>query len=260
VNQDSGWDIPGSPEPGSKEGGWKPNVNNGTDLWEANLRNGGQPPPQPAAKTPWGHTPSTNIGGTWGEDDDTTDNTNMWQGVPNNQGSQNPQWGGGPAAMPKKEQDWSGGSSWGGDSRGDMRGGMGGMDPRGAPDRGDMRGGMGGMDMRGAGGDMMRPDMMMNPRGGGGGGDPRLGRMNGEAPMWGAPKSQQPPVNQWGGPPPKEMKGGPSSGWEEPSPPAQRRQVTNYDDGTSLWGNPGAPQPPTWRGPNKPDANKVCSA
>lgn len=26
------------------------------------------------------------------------------------------------------------------------------------------------------------------------------------------------------------------SGWEEPSPPAQRRNIPNYDDGTSLWG------------------------
>lgn len=33
---------------------------------------------------------------------------------------------------------------------------------------------------------------------------------------------------------------GPSngSGWEEPSPPTQRRNMPNYDDGTSLWGNP----------------------
>lgn len=34
--------------------------------------------------------------------------------------------------------------------------------------------------------------------------------------------------------------GGPgnSAGWEEPSPPSQRRNMPNYDDGTSLWGNP----------------------
>lgn len=35
--------------------------------------------------------------------------------------------------------------------------------------------------------------------------------------------------------------GGPGNGaggWEEPSPPSQRRNVPNYDDGTSLWGNP----------------------
>lgn len=30
--------------------------------------------------------------------------------------------------------------------------------------------------------------------------------------------------------------GGKSTGWEEPSPPAQRRNMPNYDDGTSLWG------------------------
>lgn len=92
VNQDTNWDVPGSPEP--MAGGniiksdptqsvaaagaaavpstWKPNINNGTELWEANLRNGGQPP-APAVQKPWGHTPSTNLGGTWGEDDDGTD-------------------------------------------------------------------------------------------------------------------------------------------------------------------------------------------
>lgn len=31
---------------------------------------------------------------------------------------------------------------------------------------------------------------------------------------------------------------GNGAGWEEPSPPSQRRNVPNYDDGTSLWGNP----------------------
>lgn len=95
VNQDTSWDIPGSPEPTVKMDGssgpppWKPTVNNGTELWEANLRNGGQPPPQPQQKTPWGHTPSTNIGGTWGEDDD-GDSTNVWNGGNSNQ----QQWGG----------------------------------------------------------------------------------------------------------------------------------------------------------------------
>lgn len=63
----------------------------GTDLWEANLRNGGQPPPQ-QQKTPWGHTPATNIGGTWGEDDDVGDSSNVWTGVPSNNGTT--QWGG----------------------------------------------------------------------------------------------------------------------------------------------------------------------
>lgn len=89
VNQDTNWDVPTSPEPPRdphKENmpEWRPPVNNGTDLWEANLRNGGQgqPPPQQQNKPPWGHTPSTNIGGTWGEDDDTADSSNMWTGAP----------------------------------------------------------------------------------------------------------------------------------------------------------------------------------
>lgn len=88
VNQDTNWDVPGSPEPGPRgETGaaagvshWKShNINNGTELWEANLRNGGQPPPQPVQKTPWNHTPTTNIGGTWGEEDeDATESTSVW--------------------------------------------------------------------------------------------------------------------------------------------------------------------------------------
>jgi hypothetical protein len=34
VNQDTGWDIPASPEPGVKDGVpvWKPNVNNGKEV------------------------------------------------------------------------------------------------------------------------------------------------------------------------------------------------------------------------------------
>lgn len=34
MNQDTGWDIPASPEPGVKDGVpvWKPNVNNGKEM------------------------------------------------------------------------------------------------------------------------------------------------------------------------------------------------------------------------------------
>lgn len=139
MNQDTNWEVPGSPEPGAKvepnaAGGpppWKPNANNGaflgTDLWEANLRNGGQPPPQPASKTPWGHTPTTNIGGTWGEDDDVSDSGNVWTGPPPPQ-----QWSGAPPphaqqwSVPKKD-DWN---AWGEPHR---------ADPRIDPHRGDPR-------------------------------------------------------------------------------------------------------------------------
>lgn len=86
VNQSTNWDIPSSPEPPNKVEGtngsvpWKPPVNNGTELWEVNLRNGGQPP----QKTAWGHTPANNIGGTWGEDDE-ADSSNVWTGGNSNQ-------------------------------------------------------------------------------------------------------------------------------------------------------------------------------
>ncbi|XP_036223041.1 protein Gawky isoform X2 [Bactrocera oleae] len=89
VNQDTNWEVPSSPEPTNKDPSagptmWKPTINNGTDLWELNLRNGGQPPVQPVQKTPWGHTPSSNLGGTWGEDDDGTESSSVWTGSSNN--------------------------------------------------------------------------------------------------------------------------------------------------------------------------------
>lgn len=242
VNQDTNWDIPGSPEPPGKMDGngstsWKPSVNNGTELWEANLRNGGQPPPQPQQKTPWGHTPSTNIGGTWGEDDE-ADSSNVWTGVPSgqqqwggNSGNNGAMWGG-----PKKENEWGNNSvsgGWGGDPRA--------PDPRGAPsmDPRDMR-----PDLRSTGTDNMR---LLDPReqmriasAGDMRGDPRgiTGRLNGagaEA-FWNqtGPHSGTQHMHHQ-----NKMAVGPTTaGWEEPSPPSQRRNVPNYDDGTSLWGNP----------------------
>lgn len=64
------------------------------------------------------------------------------------------------------------------------------------------------------------------------------GRLNGagaEA-FWGqaGPQANAHHMHQ----PKMPMGPGNSTGWEEPSPPSQRRNMPNYDDGTSLWGNP----------------------
>lgn len=99
---------------------WKPPVNNGTDLWEANLRNGGQPPPQQQAKAPWGHTPSTNIGGTWGEDDDSADSSNMWTGAPPPAQTNNAQW---PGNSGNQNSMWTGGAASGSGAGGGSGGG-----------------------------------------------------------------------------------------------------------------------------------------
>ncbi|XP_046663317.1 protein Gawky isoform X1 [Homalodisca vitripennis] len=248
VNQDSGWDIPSSPEPGQKDSNgtplppvWKPNINNGTELWETNLRNGGQPPPRVEKSTPWGsHTPASNIGGTWGVDDDIGDSSNMWNPQsqwPNGPNQpQQPMWTG--AGGPKKETEWGGGGGGGaGNNWGDPRGAVGGaMDPRDLPRGADMRSSM--VDQR----DPMR-SVMDQHRGMVGGdvmmrGDPRgiSGRLNGGASeMWPQQAPHHlPPAKPWpGGPPPKDK----PNGWEEPSPPQQRRNIPNYDDGTSLWGS-----------------------
>ncbi|XP_019771364.1 protein Gawky isoform X3 [Dendroctonus ponderosae] len=247
VNQDTQWDIPASPEPTMKIDGtgpppWKPAINNGTELWEANLRNGGQPPPQPQQKTPWGHTPSTNIGGTWGEDDDTADSSNVWTGVPNNQ----QQWGNNNSNAMWGDSNKRAAGSNGGNSSGWA-------DPRSAPDprasvsaasvaamdsmRSDLRAAAAasGLDPR-----QLDPREMRQMTGGDMRGDPRgiTGRLNGAgAEFW---SQSAPHAGPGGMHHPNKMPVGPgnTAGWEEPSPPTQRRAMSNYDDGTSLWGNP----------------------
>ncbi|XP_017467551.1 PREDICTED: protein Gawky isoform X3 [Rhagoletis zephyria] len=345
VNQDTNWEVPSSPEPTNKDPSgaptmWKPTINNGTDLWELNLRNGGQPPTQPVQKTPWGHTPSSNLGGTWGEDDDGADSSSVWTGSSNNPTSagavgvagvsstgvaanvpvNGPQWGqssvgvgvgtsgnaagapsvnigsvsavgsatGGPGvnvtgSVNSVSASGSAGNNWS-DSR-EMSSGtvsgviaMRGVDPR--------------DQIRGTSAAEPRDLRMLDPRDPIRG-DPRgiSGRLNGTSEMWGQHHSmthnQIPAMNKivgpggvgagvstgavvagagvagigpggvnainpggvsgnvnahWGassavvGPKDITSMAGKVTGWEEPSPPPQRRNIPNYDDGTSLWG------------------------
>ncbi|KAH9365619.1 hypothetical protein HPB48_005783 [Haemaphysalis longicornis] len=226
INQEAPWELP--PSPGTKDPPtgppWRAPVNNGTEIWENNLRSsraGGNKQPNPGGpqaaqgsgqcsqQQPWGsHTPTSHIGGTWGEEDEAPP-SNMWTGVP-----PPAQQGGGPRPPPE------GPPSWGGDHH---RGG-GGDKHWGAPAP-PPNSGWGGPEER-------------EPQGGGrlwGGGRPSHGMDDGS---WG-PKAGGPPpgVGTWspvGGPNGKRE----PSGWEEPSPPPSRRPVTNYDDGTAVWGNP----------------------
>lgn len=128
MNQDSPWDVPITPPPeNGKESQpstvWRAPVNMGTEIWENNLRmnkgSGSSVPAQTASAPPWGHTPATNIGGHWGDDD----SSNMWSGVPptnppnpanwSDSNSANSNMWGNP--MPS-DKHWSGSqsSSWGG--------------------------------------------------------------------------------------------------------------------------------------------------
>lgn len=270
VNQDTQWDVPASPEPANKDA-LKMNINNGTELWETNLRNGGQPTQQPTQKTPWG--PSNNIGGTWGVDDDSNaENNSVWTGgatgganppVAGQQGwnqNNNAMWPPNVAnAPPKKEPEWSGNVPVpGGANNWENRGTAAPPPPHIPAPPLDMPN----VDMRN-----MRPPGAIEPsrefRG-----DPRgiSGRLNGSSGMWdqhpmpNAPLNKMPPQapmlnaaggNQWpvgaGGPqnvPPSKL---PTS-WDEASPPASRRNMSNLDDGTSLWGAPTNPNRPN--GPN----------
>ncbi|KAH8269795.1 hypothetical protein KR018_008133 [Drosophila ironensis] len=319
VNQDTNWEVPSSPEPTNKDTAgppmWKPSINNGTDLWESNLRNGGQPTAQQVPKPSWGHTPSSNLGGTWGEDDDGTDTSSVWAGGPVtntgsgttvgvNQGGVNvgpgvvapagPQWtqvgvglgstgvsgssnipGAGGVVSGSGTNANNAGNGWG-DPR-EIRpmtgGGTSSIDIRSV----DHRGGNGSGTTTGDPRDIRMIDPRDPIRG-----DPRgiSGRLNGTSEMWG--HHQQMSHNQMqnmnkmvgqsastsgnvGGATGSGIPGGPGpgsgpvsanipaqwgptqavgnkdiskqiSGWEEPSPPPQRRSIPNYDDGTSLWG------------------------
>ncbi|XP_058815309.1 protein Gawky-like [Topomyia yanbarensis] len=269
VNQDSRWDVPASPEPGSKPDPnsaisgptagipmWK--TNTGTEIWEANLRNGGQmPQQQPVQKTPWG--PSTNIGGTWGEDDDASESNTVWNGatagtnqtpaVPQGGQPQQPPWNaanntamwgpGGPAsgAVKKENNDWGG-------TAGPAAGGW---DQRNAPPVGapntiagmestniDMR------NMRITGGIDGNREIRGDPRG-------ISGRLNGNVNLWdqhqlpGMAPNKIPPVTtpvtpagggQW---PTNQVPGHNKmpSNWDDSSTQGVRR---NVDDGTAMWG------------------------
>ncbi|XP_015838344.1 protein Gawky isoform X3 [Tribolium castaneum] len=266
VNQDTNWDIPGSPEPSMKMDGsapppWKPAINNGTELWEANLRNGGQPPPQPQQKTPWGHTPSTNIGGTWGEDDD-ADSSNVWTGVPSGQ----QQWGntansGGMWGGPKKESEWgaaAGNPGWGDPRTATDPRATGGIDPR------DMRPDL--RDMRAGSSDPMRlldPREQMRLAGSDMRGDPRgiTGRLNGAGAadaFWGqaGPHTGTQHIHHQ-----NKMPVGPGNGagWEEPSPPTQRRSHwKDLPTGASMGRGSTAGPPGMAQSRIKPDGSVWC--
>ncbi|XP_058815313.1 protein Gawky-like [Topomyia yanbarensis] len=267
VNQDTQWDVPVSPEP--LKDALKTTFNNGTELWETNLRNGGQPTQQPTQKTPWG--PSSNIGGTWGVDDDSNaENTSVWTGGAagnaNPPASGQPNWNQNNNAMwppnvsnapPKKEPEWTsnvggvgstGGSNW--ENRGATA-------PPPPPHVAAPQLDIANVDMRN-----MRPPGAIEPsrefRG-----DPRgiSGRLNGSSGMWdqhpmpNTPLNKMPPQppmlnsgaggNQWpiggGGGPQNIPPSKPQTGWDEASPPASRRNMSNLDDGASLWGSSANP-------------------
>ncbi|XP_054719773.1 protein Gawky-like [Uloborus diversus] len=110
INQDTSWDVPSSPHCSPKEGStWTSSTSTGTEIWENNIRHhikssSAKAPTQ--MREPWGHTPSTHIGGTWGEEEDTT---NLWTGVPQASGatwggeSNSSVWG---SSNPVEKQNW----------------------------------------------------------------------------------------------------------------------------------------------------------
>lgn len=93
INQESTWNLPPSPQSSPKESAsvWRSGTTAGTEIWENALAKGSSSVANTPSSSnqPWGHTPSTHIGGTWGEDEDS--GNNHWTGVPqtNNGGVSN---------------------------------------------------------------------------------------------------------------------------------------------------------------------------
>lgn len=156
-------------------------------------------------------------------------------GANNASGSSAPHlWGGA-----KKENDWNTPTSGGSGGWGDPRA----PDPRAPPmDHRDIRPDP--REMRAGSNDQMRlVDPQLRLPVGDMRGDLRgiTGRLNGSGAetFWpqGGPQAPAHHMHHQG-----KMPVGPGgnggAGWEEPSPPSQRRNMPNYDDGTSLWGNP----------------------
>ncbi|CAM1318662.1 Uncharacterised protein g6992 [Pycnogonum litorale] len=243
VNQDTAWDVPSSPEPRTKDNNpsvWRASVSNGTEIWESNLRNGGRSiaPPQPPQQ-PWGRNPTTNIGGTWGEEEDTS---NMWTGVPGNGGSHN-QWGsptGNAAAAAAVAANAN--NYWGGQSQNGPQ-----------PQQVDKSKQWGPVAPQGNG-----PPPNSGPPPHQGPAQPWVDQPRAPGPSLNMPgdngtaawSGNKPSVpSSWqGGPPPtarplskdNSIVGHNNAGWQEPSPPPQRRSAPqSSDDGTAVWGNPG---------------------
>ncbi|XP_035230860.1 protein Gawky-like, partial [Stegodyphus dumicola] len=213
INQETAWDVPSSPHLSPKEGStWTSSTSTGTEIWENNIRHhiknsNVKAPAQ--IREPWGHTPSTHIGGTWGEEEDTT---NLWTGVPQASGatwgseSNTSVWG----TNPVEGKNWSSQNNS--------------MTPSMNPNWGS------------------EPPALQI-------GLPHLPLANenksieeaatDNGPPWGDPshKSNR-TFGNWS-PVSSGNKKMPPSGWEETVPPPTTCQSgPNYDDGTAVWGNP----------------------
>ena len=252
VNQDTTWEVPASPEPGKNENTTSAGIpilkaNTGTELWEANLRNGGPVVQQPVQPKTW--CPTTNIGGTWGEGEDNEESAgNVWSGNSSSmagqqqqQQAQPNQWGqpaasawsgSGPnvpnAAPIKKENDWGGSNVPAG-----VNNWPNGQPPSQNPvdiNALDMR------NMRISGNLDNNREIRGDPRG-------ISGRLNGNNGMWDmAAANKIPGANIPGNTANSQWPAGPNvnsklmSGWEDSSPPVARRGINNMEEGTNLWG------------------------
>lgn len=248
INQEQAWDLPPSP-PDSKsvpedDAYWPATVTSksGTEIWESTVRQKNKsaglmasastapvstlPPVASHSsqnQTHWNHTPTTHIGGTWGEEED---NTSVWTGVPQTNGSSsqsvsstsnasNGSWG-----TPKADEA-VGGSSWKDPARGDEPASSGRSGSWGAaPSWGEAKA------------PAVRPTTEAVPEKLGTGG-------------WGA-EAAKPPVLPTARP--SEMPGywkkdsmSSSSGWDVDAANGDRRD--SRDDGTAVWGNPERQKP-----------------
>ncbi|RWS10840.1 trinucleotide repeat-containing gene 6A protein-like isoform X1 [Dinothrombium tinctorium] len=207
INQDKAWDLPPSPQSSPKESNsvWKSNTTTGTEIWENTVRHKakGVTPTSTSSSQPWGHTPSTHIGGTWGEDEDAS---NVWTGVPSSNGpsnNHNSNWG---SETGTNVWNAGGDKQWGGQNQNSS---WGDPEPNSGADNGTSLWGR---------------DSSQNSSNSHNHNSNNSNKSESSFGTWSPPAAQ---------PPKKEVIQ--ATGWEDDASTADKR---NIDDGTALWGNP----------------------
>lgn len=248
MNQETVWDVLDPPEstvsssssasPSTKDNGtavWRANVNNGTEIWETNVRSGGKGQSgatvsgASGSQQPWGANPTSNIGGTWGEEEDAS---NMWTGVPQGNstvGNGNNNGGGSLVSSVSMGNPGLSGnvvasssSTWGSNN-----GGGNGSNEKVwvAPSKEKHHWGTNGA-VSGTVGSSGWGDAPV--------GTPTANGIDDGTSAWSSSSNNKMNVPR----PALPLKDIRPSGWEEPSPPMSRRGLTAVDDGTAVWGNP----------------------
>ncbi|CAL1294287.1 unnamed protein product [Larinioides sclopetarius] len=235
INQDTAWEVPSSPHLSPKEGSTWTSTSTGTEIWENNVRHhvkssNNKAPTQ--MREPWGHTPSTHIGGTWGEEEDTT---NLWTGVPQASGAT---WGGESNTSVWGANPAEGGKNWGSQNNAINPN----MNPNWGSEPPALQIGLPHMPLANENKNIAALQIGLSQIASPPNKNKNIVEDSGpdNGPPWVDPSHKQNRTFSNWSPVTGSNKKMTPSGWEEsaPQPPVTCQSGPNYDDGTAVWGNP----------------------